>query len=397
MVVNIPSFRLHDGQRRILSADKRFVVVSAGRRFGKTMLSIEWLTLEPGGALDGRPVAFFVPKYKYIADVWSDLESTLAPVIQTANKTSMRIELFNGGKIDVWTLEDPDAGRGRKYARIVVDEAAHARNLQQAWERAISPTLTDYKGSAWFISTPNGMNYFYDLYKKQDQDWCSFNMPTSTNPHINAEEICRYRDTLPELVFRQEYLAEFVTFGAGMVSPKMIQYSEPPVKLPVFLGVDLAISTKSTADYTSIVAMSRDHAGNVYILSAERFRAGFNEILMRIEEAAHRYNPVMVVIEQVQYQAAVVQELARRSRIPIRGVRPEKDKITRFGPLLTRYEQGLVFHSHAVPRWFIDEVITFPQGSHDDGVDAAVYAFSVSEPHNHMELRVDIQRDSYAS
>ena len=381
----IPAINFHSGQRGILDGKTRFRVISAGRRFGKTMLAIEWLAMLPGGALDGTPVAFFSPSYKLLLDVWTDMERTLKPVIRKANKTEMRIELITGGKIDFWTLEDPDAGRGRKYARLVIDEAAHARYLQEAWERAIAPTLTDYQGEAWFISTPKGINFFHDLYQRgmdpSQTDWQSWHMPTTTNPHISETEVARYKAELPELVFRQEYLAEFVTFGAGLVKPDMIQIGAAPAGLPVVLGVDLAISERQGSDYTAIVAMSRDpQTGIVYIVEAERHRCAFNEVLARIKEAAARHNPRVIAVEQTQYQAAVVQELTRTTMLPVRGIRPDKDKLTRFMPLLTRYEQHQVRHDPArVPAWFRDELLSFPEGEHDDGVDAASYTFSALE------------------
>ena len=375
----IPAIKFHPGQRGILDGQTRFKVISAGRRFGKTMLAVEWLAMLPGGALDGTPVAFFAPTYKLLLDVWTDMERTLKPVIRKANRTEMRIELITGGKIDFWTLEDQDAGRGRKYASLVIDEAAHARYLQDAWERAIAPTLTDYKGEAWFISTPKGINFFHDLYQRgMDQaqtDWQSWHMPTTVNPYISSDEVARYKAELPELVFRQEYLAEFVTFGAGLVKPDMIIDSPPPKGLPVVLGVDLAISEKQGADYTAIVAMSRDDRGIVHVREVERHRCGFNEVLERIKAAAARWQPTVIQVEQVQYQAAVVQELMRTTTLPVRGVRPDRDKLTRFLPLLTRYEQRMVRHDPArVPAWFRDELLSFPEGEHDDGVDAASMA-----------------------
>lgn len=364
-----------------MGGSARFRVISAGRRFGKTLLAVEWLGLMDGGAIDGRPVAFFSPSYKLLLDVWTDMERTLKPVIRKANKTEMRIELITGGKIDFWTLEDPDAGRGRKYARLVIDEAAHARYLQEAWERAIAPTLTDYQGEAWFISTPKGINFFHDLYQRgldpSQADWQSWHMPTTVNPHISEAEVARYKAELPELVFKQEYLAEFVTFGAGLVKPDMIIETPPPIGLPVVLGVDLAISEKQGADYTAIVAMSRDERGIVHVREVERHRCGFHEVLERIKAAAARWLPTVIQVEQVQYQAAVVQELTRTTTLPVRGVRPDRDKLTRFLPLLTRYEQRMVRHDPArVPAWFRDELLSFPEGEHDDGVDAASIAYA---------------------
>ena len=376
----IPAIKLHSGQEPILSSRARFRVISAGRRFGKTLLATEWLTLAPGGAVEGKPVAFFSPSYKLLLDVWDKMERTLKPIIKKANKTEMRIDLITRGSIDFWTLEDKDAGRGRKYARVVLDEAAHARYLKDAWEKAIAPTLSDYKGEAWFISTPNGINFFHELFQRgmdlDKPDWESFHMPTKVNPHISDDEIERARSDLPSLVFAQEYLAEFVTFGAGLVKPDMLQSGTAPRGLPIALGVDLAISTKQGADWTAIAAMSRGEDGTVYLREVTRLRGEFRAVLEAIKQAATRWSPSIIGIEQVQYQAAVVQELSRSTNLPVRGIRPDKDKLTRFTPLLTRYERREVIHDPSgVPGWFSEELVAFPQGPHDDGVDAVSLAW----------------------
>lgn len=216
--VKVPPLAYHPGQQRLLRERKRFNVACMGRRFGKTLFGLEQILFEPNGAADGKPVAWFAPSYQLLLEVWKDAERTLRPITRKANKTENRIELITGGTVDFWTLQDDSAGRGRKYTRIVIDEAAHARYLQDAWEKAIAPTLTDYQGEAWFISTPAGHNYFHELFRKADTepDWQSWQLPTSVNPHIPPEEIGNMRAMLPERVFRQEYLAEFIADGAGV-------------------------------------------------------------------------------------------------------------------------------------------------------------------------------------
>ena len=375
---------LHPGQLQASEEARRFNVLCCGRRWGKTKFGIHRLLNGPKNLLDpaGYPAGWFAPSSRYVDDVWDEVIARLDGLIEYKNRQSGRIKFITGSSLDFWAMgEDKEVARGRRYARVIVDEAAHIRYLEDAWNKAVEPTLTDFSGEAWFISTPNGINHFHTLFQRglsDDPDWASWRMPTLNNPHLSQDEIDGKRANTPELVFRQEYLAEFVTFGAGLVKPEHLVDAQCPTHLTITLGIDLAISEKTGADYTAIVAMARDpDSGIVYIKEVERHRCGFNEVLNRIKAAAARHKPNIIAIEQTQYQAAVVQELARTTSLPVRGVRPDRDKLTRFAPLLTRYEQRMVRHDPSgVPAWFRDELLAFPEGEHDDGVDAAAYAFA---------------------
>ena len=267
VALKCPQLVLHPAQFEILSDPRRFKIIAAGRRFGKTLLATEWLTLAPGGAVEGRPVAIFAPTHKLLLEVWADIERTLRPVMRRVNRAEMRIELISGGTIDGWTLERPDAGRGRKYARVVLDEAAHARRLKDVWEHAIAPTLTDLRGEAWFISTPAGLNFFHDLYRRGDDpdypDWGSFTAPTTANPFIPAEEIAERERELPENVFKQEYLAEFVDWNsdenAFFDAATLSGDARQPDAL-VSIGVDVA---RFGNDETVIAGVARNGAVSI--------------------------------------------------------------------------------------------------------------------------------------
>ncbi|MES3017898.1 MAG: terminase family protein [Bacteroidota bacterium] len=215
--VNLLLNELHPAQVTVLADAKRFNVLCCGRRWGKTTLAEE-LLLDPDGvmaALTGNPVAYFAPTYKMLMEVWRTLLETCHPIIKRKSEQERRIELHGGGIIDFWSLDDPDSCRGRKYKRAVIDEAAKVMHLKEAWTKVIRPTLTDFKGDAWFLSTPRGKNdYFYDLFKNSElypEAWAAFQMPTISNPHIDPSEVEAARLQLDPLTFAQEYLASFVT------------------------------------------------------------------------------------------------------------------------------------------------------------------------------------------
>lgn len=149
-----------------------------------------------------------------LMEVWRAIVTITAPLTVNKSEVEKRIELEGGGIIDMWSLDNPDSIRGRKYKRIIVDEAATVPNLKYAWTEVIRPMLTDLKGDAFFLSTPKGKaNYFYDLYKFSEQytDWAAFQMPTVSNPYIDPAEVEEARKQLDPLTFAQEYLASFVT------------------------------------------------------------------------------------------------------------------------------------------------------------------------------------------
>jgi hypothetical protein len=214
--VNLLLNNLHPAQSNVLSEAKRFNVLCCGRRWGKTTLAEE-LLLDPegmNGALDGHPVAYFAPTYKMLMEVWRTVVETCDPITLKKSTQENRIELYGGGVIDFWSLDNPNSCRGRKYKKAIIDEAAVILHLKEAWTKVIRPTLTDLKGDCWFLSTPRGKNnYFYDLFKFEEKytDWKSWQMPTVSNPYIEESEVGQARGQLDPLTFAQEYLASFVT------------------------------------------------------------------------------------------------------------------------------------------------------------------------------------------
>ncbi len=203
----------------MLSEAKRFNTLRCGRRWGKTTLAAE-LLISPdnieNGALNGFPVGYFAPTYKMLMEVWRSVCDILYDITAVKNETEKRIELYGGGIIDFWSLEDPNSIRGRKYRRVVIDEAEAARLLEAAWTQVIRPTLADLKGDAWFLSTPRfGSTYFKKLYKTESPEWAAWTFTTYDNPHIDPAEIDSAKEQLDEATFRCEFLAEDVTLSVN--------------------------------------------------------------------------------------------------------------------------------------------------------------------------------------
>lgn len=208
---------LHEAQDLARQQARRFNVLVAGRRWGKDVWQLDWLR-EP--ALAGYPVGWFFPTYGMLGKAWRQAKRVLLPITAGKWEVEHRIELVTGGIFDMWSLEDPDKVRGQMYKRIAVNEAGEVAQLQYAWEYVLRATLADMRGDALFGGTPKGLNYFFELYQRgQDEankDWISWAFPTRLNPFIDPQEIEDARQELPERAFAQEWLAEFLE-DAGAV------------------------------------------------------------------------------------------------------------------------------------------------------------------------------------
>ena len=101
-----------------------------------------------------HPCAWAAPTYKVLTDDWRILTDLLAPVTVKRSEQEKQIRLIGGGVIDMWSLDNVDSIRGRKYARFMINEAAFVPNLMDAWNMVIRPTLIDLTGDAYFSGTP---------------------------------------------------------------------------------------------------------------------------------------------------------------------------------------------------------------------------------------------------
>lgn len=310
----MPSIHLprpHQAQAEILAEARRFNVVACGRRFGKSTLGINRLI---DGALRGQPVGWFSPTYKMLAEVWRDVARALQPVVLRRSVQQHRLELITGGVVDMWSLETPDVARGRKYGRVVVDEAAMIRHLDEAWQAILRPTLADLQGDLWALSTPKGRNMFWQMWSWGQEggqpEWRSWRMATTSNPHIAASEIDAMRRDMPERTFSQEVLAQFLEDAGGVFRNVLAAATAEAQNGPVaghqyVVGVDWAKS----ADFTVFALVD---ATASELVSLERFNQIDYEVQVgRLRALVERFKPMALVVERNSIGEPLIERLSR--------------------------------------------------------------------------------------
>ena len=151
--VQLPVFHAAQAKLRWLMRHARFVAARCGRRWGKNVVGE---SVAADDAAHGLRVGWFAPEHKRLSESYNVIVETLDPVKKRSSKTDGMIQTINGGRVEFWSLEDENAGRSRKYHRIIVDEGAFTKpKAIDTWMKALRPTLVDYRGRALVMSNTN--------------------------------------------------------------------------------------------------------------------------------------------------------------------------------------------------------------------------------------------------
>jgi len=289
MTVKTRPLSLRWAQGEVFNNKKRFRVLVAGRRFGKSYLSCIEL-IKAAISRPGETYFYCAPTYRMAKDIaWKEIKKLVPREwIKSKNETDLKIELVNDSTIELKGTENAMSLRGRSLAGVVLDEAAFMDS--EVWFEVIRPALADKQGWALFISTPDGTaSWFYDLWCYVPDDptgeWSRWSFTTIDGGNVPAEEVQAARAQLDERTFRQEFEASFENL-TGLVA---VSFSDENISTvskdisiaPLLLGVDFNVDPMS-----GICAVK--HEDNLYV---------FDEIMLTggattwdfAEEVTRRY------------------------------------------------------------------------------------------------------------
>lgn len=155
----------------------------------------------------------------------------------------------------------------------------------------------------------------------------------------------------------------------------------PPITLAVRFW-DLAMSARTSADYTVGVKLGLATDGHYYVLDVARKQIDWGDLTAFMAEVMLKDGPlVQQGIEAKGYMSRAIQDLNADPRLHgyvIRGYPVDRDKLTRALPVAAKLAAGLI-HPVAA-HWnqaFIEELCAFPNAAHDDQVDALSGAWAM--------------------
>jgi hypothetical protein len=208
------NWKANDLRKSIILDPHRFKVVVAGRRWGKSYLSLMWLLtkeIQPG------------ERRWIVGPTYRSLKSTTWPILRAImrqhegaviNESDLSIKLPNDSEIALKGSEQENNLRGAGLDMVVMEEFSYIK--PHVYEEIIYPMLTTTQGDALFIGTPNSFDHLYDYYLRgqSDPDWKSWQFTTEQGGFVPKDEIERAKATMDENTYKTEFLADFVSTGS---------------------------------------------------------------------------------------------------------------------------------------------------------------------------------------
>jgi len=412
--LNLP---LHPGQLEVYRDPHRFKVVAAGRRWGKTHMACVYLlmkALENTKLVNGRDRSlrdiecwYIAPTYEQGKRIfWNLLKNMAGSLVAKTWENESRLQLVNGRGVALHGSDRPERLKGVGLSAVVLDEFASMK--EDTWNEAIRPTLADVAGEALFIGTPLQKNHFYDLYLQalSSDDWGAYHFESETNPYLPPEEIAAAEKTMPREKFLQEFRASFETGGGLVFDYPIVTVSEIDVPRDgqVYVAMDPAgFYTEAQSrqgnrrlDETAIAIVKVNRDG-WWVLDVQHGRWDVRETSVRFLREVQKHRPIMTGIEKGMQRNAIMPYLSDQSRRL--GVYVQPMELTHGGQakasriawaLQGRMEHGRI---HFVEGDYLkamkEQIYDFPNGRHDDMLDALAYIDQIAQTVYHEDTVID--------
>lgn len=373
-------------QIAFLKSQRRGAVFQGGRGAGKSWILCMWAVLR---ALKGRKVCIVADAYPRLRDFvlptfleifkgfgwirgvefdWSGSDNTIK-----FNSSEGTILLRSG--------DDPNNLRGLNLHDFGVDEARNFKT-NEVFLIMLGTIRLDDKGEWRICSTTRGKNWVWRL--QQDAQVDSFIQSSYDNPFLAKQFLDDMSHHYTGAFARQELYADIVSFSAGVINPSWFNAVEPRQVDGAVRFWDLAVSTKTSADFSSgALCGLKDGRFTIHNIAAHKL--AWPDLKKKIIEVARiDGSHISIGVEEAGQLLGLINDLQTTPELQgftIRGIKPQGDKFNRCMPWIARAESGMV--DMVKGHWndsFLDECSSFSADlshEHDDQIDSVSGAYAM--------------------
>ncbi len=223
-------------QARVLRSHARRQILNCARQSGKsivTALKVMHTALYHPGSL----TLILSPSERQSKLLLEKVYTAYAALGQPAEidtENQLYLKLAHGSEIYALPGKEGTIRGFSDVDLLIIDEASRASD---ALYYAVRPMLAASGGALMLLSTPFGKRgFFYHAWTEGGSEWQRTELPAPAVPHFSPAFLDEERRTLPEHVFRQEYLCQFVDTIGQVFASDLIERALSADIRPLFGG-----------------------------------------------------------------------------------------------------------------------------------------------------------------
>lgn len=260
------NIRLNKPQQDMLALieQNKFVFAAMSRQIGKSVLCkvlcTKWL-LEPN-----NDIGYITPSLKLAKKFFNDLTGIIPEsLLVKSNASDLILQSVTGSTLYFYSAEQGNRIRGVTFDYLVLDEAAFYKEdtgANHIWYSILQPTIKVKGKKIVMVSTPNGQSgFWYDLIQKalKGQKGYAYIKRTIYDDSM-CTDIEEIKNSTPDLMFRQEFLCEFIAGANSFFTGYHNCYDDTMTfnwNQPLWAGIDWSSTGKDETIVTFINGLNQ--------------------------------------------------------------------------------------------------------------------------------------------
>lgn len=309
------NIRLNKPQQDMLALieKNKFVFAAMSRQIGKSVLCkvlcTKWL-LEPN-----KEIGYITPSLKLAKKFFNDLTGIIPEsLLVKSNASDLILQSITGSTLYFYSAEQGNRIRGVTFDYLVLDEAAFYKEdtgANHIWYSILQPTIKVKGKKIVMVSTPNGQSgFWYDLIQKalKGQKGYAYIKRTIYDDSM-CTDIEEIKNSTPDLMFRQEFLCEFIAGANSFFTGYHNCYDDTMTfnwNQPLWAGIDWSSTGKDETIVTFINGLNQIIQYNIEGDLDSKYR--------QIASILNKYSLKGVYAEDNSIGSVMINELKKQMR-----------------------------------------------------------------------------------